>query len=158
MYNMFMKSLFALSLFFCFQSLFSLDPLDYIQSEPVLYLGMQPRDAWEAAGLPESIGTTRDGEGPVIPLTSHLRGGLSLYWFNNRVWQISLQPPWDRSFWGLKLGLDSASVKEVLGRPYLESENWMLYKLPDVGFPVEGRFFFDEEGRLEEFYFYRSDY
>jgi len=153
-----MKSLLALCLFLCFHSLFSLDSLEYIQSEAVRYLGMQPRDAWEAAGFPESIGTTREGEGPVIPLTRHQKGALILYWYNNRVWQISLQSPWDRSFWGLELGMDSDSVKEVLGYPFLESENWMLYKLPDVGFPVEGRFFFDDEGRLEEFYFYRSDF
>lgn len=158
MYNEFMKSLISLFLLLFSCSLYSLDSMEYITSDPVAYLGMQPSEAWERVGSPESIGVTGNEEGPVIPISLHQDGGVILYWLNDRVWQVSFQAPWDGAFWGLELDMEKSLVEETLGSPFLDTADWSLYKLPDIGFPVEGRFFYDEQGLLVEFYFYRSDY
>jgi len=129
----------------------------YHESFPVSYLGLTTAEAWELLGAPDSIDAVMDDTQIPVPLCSY-DSGLTLYWYKDRVWQFSLKSPWSRSFWGISLGSRPDEIKKILGNPFLESDSLQLYRMPDIGFPVEARFYYSDDATLEEFHFYRSDF
>lgn len=116
---------------------------------------MTPREAWEELGPPISMHLAGDPHDYPVIVTLHLQD-LQLYWFEDRIWQIQYGDHWQGTLWGIGLGASREYVKEVLGNPFLESEEMMLYTLPDIGFPIELRIYLDATGKITDFILYRS--
>jgi hypothetical protein len=152
-----MKSPILLLLILHCSLLWSFDPLGYRQSKTVEMLGLTPSEAWTLLGNPESLKpVSGDSEYPVV-MTEHINGA-QLFWYDDRVWQIALDSRWTEKIWGITLGESAAEVIIQLGAPFLQTEDMFLYQMPDIGFPVEARFYLDENSMVEKLIFYRSDF
>jgi hypothetical protein len=120
-------------------------------------LGLDLKTVFERFGVPSGVTTVR-GEAPwqddvvfVYP------EGLSLFFFQDRVWQVRLDRNFPEALLGLSMGVPRGRVEELFGPPFGAEEDWILYHFAGGAFPVRVRFFFDARG-LEDVYVYRGDF
>lgn len=76
-----------------------------------------------------------------------------LYWFKDRVWQVSLA-----ATYGVKKGDTLDTILSTLGKPVQQTDNTLVYTLPSRAWPLRMRILLDVTGALQALYIFRSDF
>jgi hypothetical protein len=120
-------------------------------------VGYTISQVWTTFGPPEEIYPVRGDNEKEDNVVFYYPDHYYLFFFHNRVWQVRM----DRRYRGRPLDLPLLSkrekVEEVLGPPFAEVGESLIYHLGFTGYPIRGRLFF-EEGTLIDVYIYRGDY
>lgn len=121
------------------------------------FLGMEPEAVIETLGPPERIYPFRGSEDWQDNVIFFYSRRIYLFWYNNRVWQVRLDGEYTGSVFDFQMGDGKDKVIETLGEPYVSDDRSLIYYLPDQGYPVKMRLFF-QENVLSDFYLYRGDF
>lgn len=122
-------------------------------------LGWTPEEALAAKGTPANIfpfrGETPDEDNVVFYYSDHSY----LFWFQDRVWQTRVDSRWRGNIDGVSMGMTLEEVVEIWQRPPINNTDTApTWTLPDRGYPVRIRLFFDGDGTLFDIYVFRSDW
>ncbi len=122
-------------------------------------LGWTPADAIDALGAPQNIFAYRaeveDEDNVVFYYPDHTY----LFWFRDRVWQTRVDQRWEGDIDGVKMGMTLSEIEAIWQlSPINYDDEGLTWTIPDRGYPVRIRLFFDEEGRLQDAYIFRSDW
>lgn len=126
-------------------------------ADPESLIGLTLQEVFTSFGPPIEVGVVRGDEPWQDDVVFIYPEGLSLFWFQNRVWQVRLSLPTSGEARGIRIGDSSLRVWELLGSPYYEEEDWALYHVFTPNFPLRLRFFF-KGGAVEDIYIYRGDF
>jgi hypothetical protein len=124
---------------------------------PTELIGMDPAQAFAALGAPAGIftqrGTTAD-EDDVVFFYPDFR---YVFWFGNRVWQVSYDRRYAGTVLGFSIGMGRAEA-EAAAPGRLQESGGSLFLSVDTGrFPLRVRLAM-AEGRVTDIYVYRSDW
>ncbi|HOV39920.1 MAG TPA: hypothetical protein PLG79_14465 [Spirochaetales bacterium] len=133
------------------------DPSPFISIEPEELLGLSLQEAFQRFGSPIQVGVVRGAEPWQDDVVFIYPEGVSLFWFQDRVWQVRLATPYPGKLRGIQIGDTREQVREVLGTPYFTEEEWFLYHFVGSSFPIRIRIFF-RQGTVEDIYLYRGDF
>ena len=121
-------------------------------------LGWTPDEAFAWLGAPEGL----------FPYRGHVEGDDSvvfyfpdhfyLFWFRDRVWQVRVDEHWNGEVDGVRMGMGLDEVISLWGPPINDFDAAPTWTLPDRGYPVRLRLFFDDGGKLIDLYVFRSDW
>jgi hypothetical protein len=131
--------------------------IDPATLEPETLLGMTLEDAFNRLGPPHQVGVVRGSESWQDDVLFIYPLGISLFWFQDRVWQVRLSAPFTGKVRGIQIGDSRDQVSEVLGSPYYTETSWNLYHFEGPSYPIRLRVFF-KEGLVEDMYLYRGDF
>lgn len=121
----------------------------------IALIGKQPDSFIQSLGSPERVEPLR-GEHPALDdILISYPGGLYLYLYNNRVWQVQVTPAYPLSS-PLRFGMDREELFELVGEPFFRDEESAVYLFPEYRYPLRLRLYFSDEG-LCDLYIYRSD-
>ena len=81
-----------------------------------------------------------------------------LFWFNDRVWQLRADENWKGEVDGVAMGMKRSQIDRLWGAPINDWDENPTWTLPDRGYPVRIRLYFDDNDRLVDLYVYRSDW
>ena len=140
-------------LFFVSAALFA----DQSDAKTISLLGLQLYQAYSQFGVPTEVYSIRGDAAWQDDVVFYYSSHIYLYWYEDRVWQVRFDRYFEDAFLGLTMGASEATVKKTLGDPIASQDNWMVFQLPDQGFPVRARLFF-KDGALDDAYIYRSDF
>lgn len=116
-----------------------------------------PEEALEVLGAPDRLLVVRGPDEALDDVVFFYEPGFHLFWYEDRVWQVRLDARHQGRVEGIELGWTPDQVRAVLGAPDFVLHDSIIYELPDRGYPVRMRLFFDE-GRLFDLYVYRGDF
>ena len=133
------------------------DPLP-VAAEFTAKLGWTPAEALAWMGAPESLFPYRGAAEREDTVAFFYPDRLYLFWFRDRVWQVRADERWDGEVDGVRMGMDLEEVISLWGPPINDVDPQPTWTLPDRGYPVRIRLYFDEDGRLSDLYVYRSDW
>jgi hypothetical protein len=119
-------------------------------------VGLGLGEALERFGPPLAVGALRGQEPWQDDVVFSYPGGLQLFWYRDRVWQVRLDAHYDGRVYRLRIGSSRERVLEVMGPPWREEEQALVYQLEDRGYPIRLRFYFEED-RFVDLYCYRGD-
>jgi len=119
-------------------------------------LGMTLQETYAVLGIPKKVFPIRGEEAWQDDVVFDY-DGLYVYWFENRVWQVSIDAGYDESVYGLVIGSSMDGVVTELGNPFHIGGSELIYLLRDRGYPVRVRLCFSEK-RLTDVYIYRADF
>ncbi|MCX7788419.1 MAG: hypothetical protein N2442_12080 [Spirochaetes bacterium] len=125
--------------------------------EPETLLGMTLEEGFQRFGPPQQVGTVRGTEPWQDDVLFIYSQGVSLFWFQDRVWQIRLSASFPGKVRGIQIGDSRDRVVEILGFPYYTEKDWILYHFEGPSYPIRLRVFF-REGLVEDMYLYRGDF
>ena len=120
-------------------------------------LGWTPEEAFAWLGSPESLFPFRDEAGDdcvVFYFSDHTY----LFWYDDRVWQVRADRRWEGTVDGVAMGMTKEAVEGLWGPPVNGFDAQPTWTLPDRGYPVRIRLYFDDSGLLSDLYVYRSDW
>jgi hypothetical protein len=124
---------------------------------PTELIGMDPAQAFAALGAPAGIFTQRGAvpnEDDVVFFYPDFR---YVFWFGNRVWQVSYDRRYAGSVLGFSIGMGRAEA-EAAAPGRLQESGGSLFLSVDTGrFPLRVRLAL-AEGRVSDIYVYRSDW
>jgi hypothetical protein len=124
---------------------------------PTELIGMDPAQAFAALGAPAGIFTPRGAvpnEDDVVFFYPDFR---YVFWFGNRVWQVSYDRRYAGSVLGFSIGMGRAEA-EAAAPGRLQESGGSLFLSVDTGrFPLRVRLAL-AEGRVSDIYVYRSDW
>jgi len=121
------------------------------------FIGMNPLEALEILGPPGEIYPYRGREDWQDNVVFFYSDRLYLFWYDNRVWQIRLDGNYTGLVFDFSMGDSKEKILDSMGKPFARDDRSLIYFLPDKGYPVKMRLFF-EENRLSDFYLYRGDF
>jgi hypothetical protein len=125
--------------------------------DPTELIGMDPAQAFAALGAPAGIFTQRGAvpnEDDVIFFYPDFR---YVFWFGNRVWQVSYDRRYAGTVLGFSIGMGRAEADAAASGRLRESDG-SLYLTVDTGrFPLRVRLAM-VGGRVTDIYVYRSDW
>lgn len=133
------------------------EPASISWVEPETLLGLTLEQGFKRFGPPQQVGVARGTEPWQDDVVFVYPGGVSLFWFKDRVWQVRLSPAFSGTVRGVRIGDTWETVQEVLGPPYFMEKDWVLYHFEMGTFPARLRIFF-QEGVVEDLYLYRADF
>ncbi len=121
-------------------------------------LGLTLREVFTGFGVPEEIFPLRGTAAWQDDVVFYYPDHSYLFWYQDRVWQVRV----DRRFTqavlgGVTMGSSIAEVEGILGTPFHTGANSLIFILPDRGYPVRARLFFDDD-KLVDLYVYRGDF
>lgn len=125
---------------------------------PDHYLGMTPAELFSVTGSPDEVFPLRGVESEQDDVVFYFSSGIYAYFFQNRVWQLSADDRYTGSVQGISIGMGKEEVESVLGPPFSEFRDTLIYNIADLGYPVRLRIFFTDEQCVNEMYYYRADY
>ena len=120
-------------------------------------LGWTPEEAYAWLGAPEALFPFTDESGDdcvVLYFPDHSY----LFWYDDRVWQVRVDQRWEGTVDGVSMGAMRDEVEDLWGPPINDFDDNPTWTLPDRGYPVRVRLYFDEADRLADLYVYRSDW
>ena len=124
---------------------------------PTELIGMDPAQAFAALGAPAGIFTQRGtvaNEDDVVFFYPDFR---YVFWFGNRVWQVSCDRRYAGSVLGFSIGIGRAEA-EAAAPGRLQESGGSLFLSVDTGrFPLRVRLAM-ADGRVTDIYVYRSDW
>lgn len=119
-------------------------------------LGQTLEELVGSLGLPDDLYPLRGPTPGQDSVVFYYSDSFTYYLADGHVWQVRA----DRNglFQGdpLSLGLPARDVRSLMGEPQRRGEDFSIYSLDRIGFPVAAAFYF-EEG-LSDLYVYRSDF
>ncbi|TFG65047.1 MAG: hypothetical protein E4H36_01235 [Spirochaetales bacterium] len=121
------------------------------------YLGYTPDQAFAELGAPLEIYPERGKDSTADTVVFYYGNHLYLYWYGNRVWQIRADRRYEESLFQLFMNAEKQQVLDTLGVPFYSDTDSVIYRLPDRGYPVKMRLFFNGS-RLSDLYIYRGDF
>jgi hypothetical protein len=120
-------------------------------------LRMVPLEVIHHIGVPSEVYPLR-GETPEEDLVVfYYDDYLYVFFYENRAIQFRIDHRSERTFLGLKMGMDVTEIILLLGNPMKTLNGSLVYSLRDQGFPVRLRLFIEDD-RLKDLYLYRGDY
>jgi hypothetical protein len=128
------------------------EELDLIDS-----IGWTLEQAYTNLGVPEEVFPYRGEKAWQDTVVFYFDEHLYLFWYENRVWQVRADRRYGKKFRGITMGMHKEELEDLLGQPYQSDEASAIYRLPDRGYPLRMRLFFDN-GTLSDLYIYRSDF
>lgn len=129
----------------------------FAAGDPADILGLTLKEAYGRFGVPEEVMPVRGDDPRQDDVVFRYAGGVSLFWYRGRVWQVRLDAAFPGSVRGLVVGSSRNDVVAALGQPFHAEEDWLLYHFAGNGFPVRLRLFFSGD-RLDDAYLYRGDF
>lgn len=121
-------------------------------------LGWSPSEALNWMGSPMSLfvyrGPTKSEDNVVFYYPDHVY----LFWFQDRVWQVRVDERWTGEIDGVVMGMTLDSITALWGDPINDWDEHPTWTLPDRGYPVRIRLYFDGDGLLNDIYVYRGDW
>ncbi|MDF1569385.1 MAG: hypothetical protein RQ801_12580 [Spirochaetaceae bacterium] len=121
-------------------------------------LGWTPDEAFGWLGPPDALFPYR-GEVPSEDnVVFYYDDHTYLFWFSDRVWQVRADENWPGEVDGVRMGMSLAAVRDIWGAPVNDRDENPTWVLPDRGYPVRIRLYFDDSGGLHDLYVYRSDW
>lgn len=139
---------------------------------PEALIGLDPAAVFASLGTPNSLYVARGAEPWQDDAVFSYDFGLALYWYRDRVWQVSLAKGSLVALYGLKPGDTLDKAFSLLGQPAWSSGNttdttpavdaaartaWE-WSLPNAPWPLRLRAIARADGALEELYAYRADF
>lgn len=125
------------------------------EGDPAAYLGFDLATLWNTCGVPTEVFPLRGDEPWQDDLVFRYGEDYSLFLFQNRVWQVRVRS--QGTLAGVSIGEPVDSLEELLGEPFGETEDSLVFNLPDSGFPVRLRVLV-KDGVVVDLYLYRADF
>lgn len=133
------------------------EPLPHA-AELTAALGWSPAEAFSWMGSPMSLfayrGSSQSEDNVVFYYPDHKY----LFWFQDRVWQVRVDERWNGEIDGVGMGMSMNSIVSLWGPPINDRDEHPTWTLPDRGYPVRIRLYFDGADRLNDIYIYRGDW
>jgi hypothetical protein len=133
-------------------------------------LGMDLGAASSLFGFPDAVFAVR-GDAPwQDDVVFRYSQGYSFFWYKDRVWQIRFDANYKGSVLGLIKGDPKSKALSLLGKPLFQTEDSLVFEMPDRGYPVRLRVVFAARGdpkpdvpepddaKASDFYLYRADF
>ena len=120
-------------------------------------LGMALDEVFESFGVPRRVFSARGDEPWQDDVVFEYADGFSLFWHKDKVWQLRFGPGFRIMSRDVGMGSSREGIAAVLGKPFHEEEDWLLYHFAGHGYPLRVRLFFGKAG-LEDIYIYRGDF
>lgn len=120
-------------------------------------LGWTSDEAYNRLGAPEEFFPYTDESGEEC-VVFYFKNHTYLFWYEGRVWQIRADRRWEGELDGIVMGSSRNDVEELWGPPINDFDENPTWTLPDRGYPVRIRLYFNEADRLVDLYVYRSDW
>ncbi|RKX79024.1 MAG: hypothetical protein DRP87_04555 [Spirochaetes bacterium] len=120
-------------------------------------LGLDPAEALKKLGPPAEVFPLRGDEESQDDVVFYYDNHLYLFWYNNRVWQVRLDRRFEGAIAGISMGDSKEKIIDILGKPFYCDSESCIFLLPDKGYPVRARLFFNSDS-LYDAYIYRSDF
>jgi hypothetical protein len=119
-------------------------------------IGLTLEEAYQSLGVPLEVYPLRGTEPGQDDVVFYYPRHLYLFWFQNRVWQARTDGRYQGTVFSVTMGASRQRVLEVMGRPFRELEDSLVFHIEDRGYPVQARFYFENE-RLSDVYCFRGD-
>lgn len=142
-----MKKTFIILIFVITQSLFSLDN----------YVGFTPIEIVEMLGAPSNLLSQRGERAEEDDVLFFYDSRVYIYFNQSRVWQMRVDELYEGSILNIKIGDEKDVVLEEFGEPIEEKDNSYIYRIPDNGYPLILRIYFDND-KVNDIYLFRGDY
>ncbi len=120
-------------------------------------LGSTPEGIIDTLGSPKFFIPIRGEEESDDDVLLFYENNLYVYMNESRVWQVRVDRSYLGFFVGLEIGLTREGVIEILGTPFKDEIEYLIYKRPDRGYPVFLRTYF-VDNKVDDIYIYRGDY
>jgi hypothetical protein len=121
------------------------------------WLGMDLETVYKEFGVPQEVFCYRAEKKQDDNVVFYYENHIYLFWFENRVWVVRFDERFKHEFLGIKMGMPRERVLDILGDKFKQTDDSLIFYLPDQGFPVRLRLFF-KENMLFDAYIYRGDY
>jgi hypothetical protein len=128
----------------------------WAQTKPQQALGMNLAQALANYGYPQKMTTSRGTEAWADDVV-FVYPQFTLFWYQDRVWQVSVREGQTASLWGVTPGDGQAKVLSLFNTVLKNEGNVLIVQLPDQGWPSRIQFLMTE-GKVREIYYYRSDF
>jgi hypothetical protein len=125
--------------------------------EPEKALGLRLSEAWASFGPPERVFALRGQETWQDDVVFQYPDGLSLFWFQDRIWQLRFSGSYSGNVYGLLLGDQADRLASLLGQPLASIGDSYVFELPYQGYPVRLRAVV-RGGKVADLYLYRADF
>jgi len=125
--------------------------------DPSPLLDLTLEEAWNRFGPPRRILAVRGDEPWQDDVAFDFEGGLVIYWYRDRPWQVRLSAGYPGSCFGVFLGDAVDKALSLLGTPDRREGELLEWRLPYRGYPVRLRFL-APKGAVAEAYVYRTDF
>lgn len=126
--------------------------------DPASLLGLEPVEAIARFGAPDRVYSVRGAEPWQDDVVFWYEGGLSLFLWKDRVWQVGFGAGYKGSALGLALGSKASQAPAALGSPARTEPGFVEWALPGSAWPVRARAVVDATGAVGELYVYRADF
>jgi hypothetical protein len=113
-----------------------------LEEDPSSLLGMDLNAASALFGFPEAVYAVRGDEPWQDDVVFKYSEGYSFFWFRDRVWQIRFDGNYRGPVFGLFKGNGKDKALSLLGTPLFQTEDSLVFELPDRGYPVRLRVVF----------------
>ncbi len=123
----------------------------------VALLGLALDQVLDRYGAPKEVFPLRGMEAWQDDVVFYYPSNLYFFFFGNRVWQVRIDKRYSGKALGFSPGTPKQEVIARLGTPFYQDQDSLIYLLPDRGYPVRSRFFFENE-ILSDIYVYRGDF
>ena len=127
-------------------------PLWSQQAQPHSFVGMKLEELIDRYGPPKTVYAARGSESWQDDVVFEYDQG-DFYIYRGRVWQVGLT-----SVYGIALGDPKPAALLVLGDRAEDRGNYMLFPLPDGGWPLMLRINFSDAGLVSAIFIYRPDF
>jgi hypothetical protein len=127
------------------------------EREPVSWIGLELKNAYDSFGPPQEVFTFRGQEEWQDNVVFFYPDFVYLFWYRDRVWQVRCDARYRGSLFGLTLGMEREAVKRALGRPVKEQGESIYFDIDTLKYPIRVRLVFSGQ-TLCDVYMYRSDF
>ncbi len=134
------------------------DPPLPIAADLSAKLGWTLDEALAWLGTPRSMFPFRGDSADEDNIVFYYPNSLYLFWFKDRVWQIRVDENWNGELDGVRMGMKQNQILRLWGPAINDWDENPTWTLPDRGYPVRIRLYFDESDKLMDLYVYRSDW
>ncbi|MCG8453804.1 MAG: hypothetical protein MI717_11555 [Spirochaetales bacterium] len=122
------------------------------------FIGFEPGEALQELGAPTEIFAHRGASAEEDNVVFFYPNRFYLFWFQNRVWQIRFDEKWEGELEGVTMGMPRSEVEALWGPSINEGDEHPTWILPDQGYPLRARLYFEDDRGLVDLYIYRSDW
>jgi hypothetical protein len=120
--------------------------------DPASYAGFTIQNLNDELGMPTSVHAVRGNEAWQDDVV-FVYPSIEVYLFKDRVWQVCPVSVYD-----IKRGDSIDQVKNLISEPLIATEQYLLYRLKSLAWPMMFRINLDQEGKAESFFIYRADF